>query len=240
MLLRSAMSAAAGHTISTLMPSAVVRDIPATANVYVSAPVVDGCRRLFPARSLPVSHAPDGLPVAVSSSLTECAAGRAGHPQSTAFSCGQVHRCPSAATVSPGVAWLPAQDHDVARPAGAQHPLGHVHGKVAHGLDLGVGFDAVEYEPEVGSPAAEPDRLVLPCNPALVEVCRPPGLQLAAECSTGVLGDGWGVIGAQSVGRDAGGPPVQRCCGILPEQPFLLRTLARLPGDLQQRLSVAS
>ena len=71
MLLRSAMSAAAGHTISPLMPSAVVRDIPATANVYVSAPVVDGCRRLVPARSLPVSHAPDGLPVAVSASLTD-------------------------------------------------------------------------------------------------------------------------------------------------------------------------
>ena len=83
MLLRSAMSAA-GHTISTLMPSAVVRDIPATANVYVSAPVRDGCRRLVLVKSLPVSHAPDGLPVAVSASLTECAAGRAGHPQSTA------------------------------------------------------------------------------------------------------------------------------------------------------------
>ena len=74
MLLRSAMSAPAGHTISTLMPSAVVRDVPATANVYASAPVVDGCRRLFPARSLPVSHAPDGQPVAVSASLRECAA----------------------------------------------------------------------------------------------------------------------------------------------------------------------
>ena len=84
MLLRSAMSAAAGHTISTLMPSAVVRDIPATANVYVSAPVVDGCRRLVLVKSLPVSHSPDGQPVAVSASLTECAAGRAGHPQSTA------------------------------------------------------------------------------------------------------------------------------------------------------------
>ena len=68
MLLRLAITTAAMHA----------------KNVYVSAPVVDGCRRLFPARSLLVSHAPDGLPVAVSSSLTECAAGRAGHPQGTA------------------------------------------------------------------------------------------------------------------------------------------------------------
>ena len=37
MLLRSAMAAAAGHTISPLMLSAAVRDVSATAIVYVSA-----------------------------------------------------------------------------------------------------------------------------------------------------------------------------------------------------------
>ena len=72
------MAAAAGHGTSPLMLSAGVQDIPATANVYVYAPVRDGCRRLVPAKSLPVSHSPDGLLVAVSASLTEYAAGRAG------------------------------------------------------------------------------------------------------------------------------------------------------------------
>ena len=42
MMLRLAMTAAAGHAISPLMLSAGVRDIPATANVYISAPVRDG------------------------------------------------------------------------------------------------------------------------------------------------------------------------------------------------------
>ena len=42
LLIRSAMTAAVGHGISPLMLSAGVRDIPATANVYISAPVRDG------------------------------------------------------------------------------------------------------------------------------------------------------------------------------------------------------
>ena len=54
MLLRLAMSAAAMHA----------------KNVYASAPARDGCRRLVLVKSLPVSHSPDGQPVAVSASLT--------------------------------------------------------------------------------------------------------------------------------------------------------------------------
>ena len=111
-----------------------------------------------------------GQPVAVSASLLGYVGRSAGHPQRRRFSCGQVHRGPAVAPVAPGVARLPAQDEYVARPAGVQHPLGHLHGELAHGLDLGVGFAVVQYEPEVGGPAAEPDRLVLPGNPALVEV----------------------------------------------------------------------
>ena len=81
MLIRLATAAAAGHGISPLMPSAGVRDIPATPTVYVPAPVRDGSRRLVPAESLPASHSPDGLLVAVSTTLSGYASGRAGHPQ---------------------------------------------------------------------------------------------------------------------------------------------------------------
>ena len=78
MLLRPAMAAATGHAISLLMLNAGVRDIPATVIVYVSVPVRDGCRRLVPAKGLPVSHSADEQLVAVSASLTRYTAGRVG------------------------------------------------------------------------------------------------------------------------------------------------------------------
>ena len=37
------------------------RDIPTTDSVHLSAPHKDGCRRLAPAQSLPVSYSSDGL-----------------------------------------------------------------------------------------------------------------------------------------------------------------------------------
>ena len=45
---------------------------------------------------------------------------------------------------------------------------GHVHGKLVHGLDLGVDLAVIQDQPEFGGPAAEPDRLVLPGNLALL------------------------------------------------------------------------
>ena len=80
-------------------------------------------------------------------------AGRAGHRKERRFSRGQVHRCPDGTPISLGVAWFQAKNEEATRPAGAQHPLGHVHGKLVHGLDLGVGFAAVQDEPDVGGPA---------------------------------------------------------------------------------------
>ena len=83
MLLRSAMAAAAGHAIFPLMLGAGVRGIPAAANAYISAPVRDGGRRLVPAKSLLVSHSPDGQLAAVSASLAGYAGGTRRPPQGT-------------------------------------------------------------------------------------------------------------------------------------------------------------
>ena len=101
----------------------------------------------------------------------------------------QIHCAPTVAIVAPGVLRAPAQDEHVATAAGVQHPLGHVHGKLAHRLDLGVGFTVVQDHPEIGCPAVEKNRLVFPRNAPPVEVRRPPCLQLAAEGDAAVLGD---------------------------------------------------
>ena len=151
-----------------------------------------------------------------------------------------IHRTPAAvALVTPGVARLQAQYEDVATATGVQYPLGHVHGKLAHGLYLGVGLhDVVQDEPEVGGPAVEPSRLVLPGDPLLIEVRRPPRLQLAAEGRAAVLGDDGSLLGTQRVWSRGGRPTVQQCRGILSQQPFPLRALSRLAGNLQERLGV--
>ena len=85
-----------------------------------------------------------------------------------------------------------AQDDDFAFPAGVQYPLGHVHGKLAHRLDFGAGLAVAQDEPEIGRPAVEPRRLVLPGDPLPVEVRRPAGLQVAAEGDAAILGDAAG------------------------------------------------
>ena len=129
-----------------------------------------------------------------------------GHRNGRRLSRIQVHLGPDVAPVTPGVARLPAQNEYVAGPARVQHPLAHLHGKLAHELPLSVGLAAVQDQPEVGGPAVEPDRFVLPGNPALVEVCRPPGLQLAAGDGPGLPSsqDGIGQLGVEVSGQRVG------------------------------------